>query len=119
MKEISFRTKKEKKKYFLILSFLIILTLVNIYGLLTYNNPVPIDSPSFLPVVKRRQNTIVAMLIAATCQALATLVFQTVTNNRIITPSLLGFEAIYFTVNTATMYFLGINTFIALSGTTY
>ena len=119
MKEISFRTSKEKKKNFLILSFLIILTLVNIYGLLTYNNPVPIDSPSFLPVVKRRQNTIVAMLIAATCQALATLVFQTVTNNRIITPSLLGFEAIYFTVNTATMYFLGINTFIALSGTTY
>lgn len=119
MKEISFRTKKEKEKYFLILSFLIILTLVNIYGLLTYNNPVPIDSPSFLPVVKRRQNAIVAMLIAATCQALATLVFQTVTNNRIITPSLLGFEAIYSTVNTATMYFLGINTFIALSGRTY
>ena len=119
MKEISFRTSKEKKKYFLILSFLIILTLVNIYGLLTYNNPVPIDSPSFLPVVKRRQNAIIAMLIAATCQALATLVFQTVTNNRIITPSLLGFEAIYSTINTASMYFLGINAFIALSGTTY
>lgn len=119
MKEISFRTSKEKKKYFLILAFLIILTLVNIYGLLTYNNPVPIDSPSFLPVVKRRQNAIIAMLIAATCQALATLVFQTVTNNRIITPSLLGFEAIYSTINTASMYFLGINAFIALSGTTY
>ena len=119
MKEISFRTNKEKKKYFIILSILFFLTLVNIYGLLTYNNPVPIDSPSFLPVVRRRQNAIIAMLLAATCQAFATLLFQTVTNNKIITPSLLGFEAIYSTINTATMYFLGINSFIALSGMTY
>ncbi len=119
MKEISFRTDKEKKNYFIILSILIFLTLVNIYGLLTYNNPVPIDSPSFLPVVKRRQNAIIAMLLAATCQAFATLLFQTVTNNKIITPSLLGFEAIYSTINTATMYFLGINAFIAISGMKY
>lgn len=89
MKEISFRSNKEKKKYFIILSILIVLTLLNIFSLLVYNNPVPIDSPSFLPVVRRRQNAIIAMLIAATCQALATLLFQTVTNNRVITPSLL------------------------------
>ncbi len=103
----------------MILSILIFLTLVSIYGLLTYNNPVAIDSPSFLPVIKRRQNAIIAMLIAATCHAFATLLFQTVTNNRIITPSLLGFEAVYSTINTATMYFLGINSFIALSGMTF
>lgn len=119
MKEISFRSKKEKKKYFIILSILIGLTLLNIFGLLVYNNPVPIDSPSFLPVVRRRENAIIAMLIAATCQALATLVFQTVTNNKVITPSLLGFEAIYSTINTSTMYFLGVNAFMALSGMTY
>lgn len=119
MKDISFRTSKEKHKYFMILLILIFLTLVSIYGLLTYNNPVAIDSPSFLPVIKRRQNAIIAMLIAATCHAFATLLFQTVTNNRIITPSLLGFEAVYSTINTATMYFLGINSFIALSGMTF
>ena len=119
MKEISFRSNKEKKKYLIILSILIVMTLLNIFGLLVYNNPVPLDSPSFLPVVRRRQNAIIAMLIAATCQALATLLFQTVTNNRVITPSLLGFEAIYSTINTATMYFLGINAFIAISGMSY
>ena len=113
MKEISFRTDKEKKNYFIILSILIFLTLVNVY------KRQPIDSPSFLPVVKRRQNAIIAMILAATCQAFATLLFQTVTNNKIITPSLLGFEAIYSTINTATMYFLGINAFIAISGMKY
>ena len=119
MNQISFRQSKDKTRYFLILAFLICLTLLNIYGLLTYNNPVPIDSPSFLPVVKRRQNSIIAMLIAATCQALATLIFQSVTNNKIITPSLLGFEAIYSTINTSTMYFLGVTAFTAMTGMTY
>lgn len=116
MKALSFRKRKDKLRYFIILGFLICLTILNIYGLLTYNNPVPIDSPSFLPVIARRKNSIIAMLIAATCQSLATLVFQTVTNNKVITPSLLGFEAIYSSINTATMYFLGANAFIALSG---
>ena len=101
------------------LSILIFLSLVSIYGLLKYNNPVAVDSPSFLPVIRRRQNAIIAMLIAATCHAFSTLLFQTITNNRIITPSLLGFEAVYSTINTATMYFLGINSFIAISGMTF
>lgn len=119
MREISFRTSKEKQKYFITLSILIFLSLVSIHGVLTYNNPVAVDSPSYLPVIRRRQNAIIAMLIAATCHAFATLLFQTITNNRIITPSLLGFEAVYSTINTATMYFLGINSFIAISGMTF
>lgn len=98
---------------------MIFLSLVSIHGVLTYNNPVAVDSPSYLPVIRRRQNAIIAMLIAATCHAFATLLFQTITNNRIITPSLLGFEAVYSTINTATMYFLGINSFIAISGMTF
>lgn len=119
MRDLSFRTSKEKQKYFMTLSILIFLSLVSIYGLLKYNNPVAVDSPSFLPVIRRRQNAIIAMLIAATCHAFSTLLFQTITNNRIITPSLLGFEAVYSTINTATMYFLGINSFIAISGMTF
>lgn len=98
---------------------MIFLSLVSIHGVLTYNNPVAVDSPSYLPVIRRRQNAIIAMLIAATCHAFATLLFQTITNNRIITPSLLGFEAVYSTINTATMHFLGINSFIAISGMTF
>ena len=119
MRDLSFRTSKEKQKYFMTLSILIFLSLVSIYGLLKYNNPVAVDSPSFLPVIRRRQNAIIAMLIAVTCHAFSTLLFQTITNNRIITPSLLGFEAVYSTINTATMYFLGINSFIAISGMTF
>ena len=112
----SFRSDKERKSYILALIILSLLSVLIIYGLLVYNNPVSIDSPSFLPVIKRRKNAIIAMTIAAICQAVGSILFQSVTNNKIITPSILGFEAIYSTVNTAIMYILGIGGFMALDG---
>ncbi len=112
----AFRDKKERKKYWIILSILIILGVIAAYGLLVYNNPVPIDSPSFVPVVRRRVVAVIAMLIAAICQSLSTVAFQTITNNRVITPSLLGFEALYSTIHTTTIFFLGATTFIQFVG---
>ena len=113
-KNIAFRKNKDKRNYYLICIFLFVLGLAFSYGLLVYNNPVPIDSPSFLPVIKRRQNALIAMGLAAICQALGTVVFQTITSNKIITPSLLGFEAIYSTIQTSLMYFLGLKMFLKL-----
>lgn len=112
----AFRSKKEEKRYWTLLITLIALGSLAAYGLLVYNNPVPVDSPSFIPVVKRRMVAIVAMTISAVCQALSTVAFQSITNNRVITPSLLGFEALYSTINTSTMFFLGASAFISLSG---
>lgn len=57
-----------------------------------------------------------AMLIAAVCQSLSTVAFQSVTNNKIITPSLLGFEALYSTIHTSTMFFLGLTSFLSFTG---
>lgn len=110
----SFRSKRERKAYYRLCLALLILAFLFTYGLLVYNNPVPISSPSFLPVIKRRQNALIAMAMASVCQALATVIFQTITSNKIITPSLLGFEAIYATINTSVMYFLGVSVFLAL-----
>jgi len=108
----AFRSEKEKRRYWILLIALFVLGALASYGLLVYKNPVPIDSPSFLPVVRRRMVALAAMLISAICQSLATVVFQTSTNNRIITPSLLGFEALYSTIHTATIFFFGTTVFI-------
>lgn len=113
----AFRCKKEEKRYWIILITLIALGALASYGLLVYNNPVPIDSPSFIPVVRRRMIALIAMIIAAVCQSLSTVGFQSITNNRVITPSLLGFEALYSTIHTSTMFFFGISTFVGFSGT--
>ena len=112
----AFRSKKEEKNYWILLITLIVLGVFASYGLLTFNNPVPIDSPSFLPVVKRRMFALTAMIIAAVCQSLSTVTFQSITSNRIITPSLLGFEALYSTIHTSTIFFFGASAFINFSG---
>ncbi|MFD2628138.1 iron chelate uptake ABC transporter family permease subunit [Oceanobacillus kapialis] len=112
----AFRTKKEEKRYWILLITVIILGAISTYGLLVYNNPVPIDSPSFIPVVERRIVGVVAMLIAAVCHGLSTVAFQSITNNRIITPSLLGFESLYSTIHTSTMFLFGASALVNFSG---
>ncbi|WAJ24156.1 MULTISPECIES: iron chelate uptake ABC transporter family permease subunit [Clostridia] len=113
----AFRSRKEETRYWILLITLFVLGSLATYGLLVYNNPVPMGSPSFVPIVKRRLTAIVAMVIAAVCQSLATVAFQSSTNNRILTPSLLGFEALYSTIHTSTMFFFGAGVFIKFKGT--
>ena len=112
----AFRSSKEKRRYWLFLGLFTFLGLLMAYGLLIYHNPVPVNSPSFLPIVKRRFVAVLAMLIAATCHSLATVAFQSVTNNRIITPSLLGFESLYSTIQTGIIFFLGTQALIGFKG---
>ncbi|MFD0960017.1 iron chelate uptake ABC transporter family permease subunit [Paenibacillus chungangensis] len=112
----AFRSKKEETRYWILLSLFIVLGLLSSYGLLVYNNPIPVDSPSFIPVVTRRLEAIVAMIIAAICHSLSTVAFQSITNNRIITPSLLGFESLYSTIHTSTLFFFGASALISFSG---
>lgn len=112
----TFRNKEEMKRYWILIILFAVASLLAIFGLLVYNNPVPIDSPSFPMVAQRRLNGVIAMLIAATCQSLSTVAFQTVTRNRVITPSLLGFEAVYSTVQTAFIFFAGTAGLLSLTG---
>jgi iron complex transport system permease protein len=112
----AFPSKKEEKRYWILLITLIALGTLASYGLLVYNNPVPIDSPSFIPVVRKRMVALIAMIIAAICQSLSTVAFQSITNNKVITPSLLGFEALYSTIHTSTMFLFGVSTFMSFSG---
>lgn len=113
----AFRSKKEETRYWVLLITLIIFGLLASYGLLVYNNPVPINSPSFIPVVRRRMVALTAMVLAAICQSLSTVAFQSITSNKVITPSLLGFESLYGTIHTSTIFFFGASTFINFKGT--
>lgn len=112
----AFRSFQEEKRYWRLLLALLALGLLATYALLVYKNPVPINSPSFIPVIRRRLVAVTAMVIAAVCQSLSTVAFQSITNNKIITPSLLGFEALYSTIHTSTIFFLGAAAFINFSG---
>ncbi|MDV2978494.1 UNVERIFIED_CONTAM: iron chelate uptake ABC transporter family permease subunit [Actinomycetes bacterium ARC8] len=101
-------TKQIRKRYWITLSIMIGLALFFGIGLLVWDNPMPFGSDGFWIIAKLRASNILTMVIVAACQAIATVAFQTVTNNRIITPSIMGFEALYRVVQTGAVSVLGV-----------
>ncbi|MCG7285659.1 iron chelate uptake ABC transporter family permease subunit [Cellulomonas sp. ACRRI] len=85
-------------------------------GVLTYGNPAPPGSPGFWVIVRSRFASVGTILVVAFCQGVATVVFHTVTNNRILTPSILGFDAMYRVIQTALVFLFGAGTLAATDG---
>lgn len=54
-----------------------------------------------------RGTKLAAMLLVAVAIAVSTVLFQTITNNRILTPSIMGFDALYALIQTVLVFFLG------------
>jgi iron complex transport system permease protein len=48
-----------------------------------------------------------AIVLVAYAVAVSTILFQTVTNNRILTPSIMGFDALYILIQTVLVFLLG------------
>lgn len=85
-------------------------------GVLTWGNPLPFGTVAFWRVVELRATTLVVVLVVAVCQACATVAFQTVTNNRILTPSIMGFESLYVVIQTGAVYLFGVAGVVLLQG---
>ncbi|WP_411374743.1 iron chelate uptake ABC transporter family permease subunit [Arthrobacter sp. MPF02] len=58
-------------------------------------------------VLPRRGIKVAAMLLVAVTVGVSTLLFQTVTANRILTPSIMGFDSLYILIQTALAFTLG------------
>lgn len=69
------------------------------------------DSYSY--ALPRRAIKVMAMLITGAAIAYATVVFQTITHNRILTPSIMGLDSLYQLLQTVLIFMLG-STHIAL-----
>lgn len=63
----------------------------------------------------RRAYKIAAMIIAGSAIAFSTVIFQTVTHNRILTPSIIGLDWLFLLVQTLLIYFLGGRNFAMIS----
>lgn len=62
---------------------------------------------SFAFAFPRRLNMVGAMVVAAFTQGVGTVVFHTVTNNRILTPSIIGFDSMYTLMQTLMVFVFG------------
>lgn len=66
-------------------------------------------------IIPRRASRLAAMIIGGVCVAWSSIVFQTLTNNRILTPAIMGYEAIYLLLQSLLILFLGTQSLIILS----
>ena len=108
MREVgAFQTSQSKRRYWLLTAVFAAAAVLFTAGLLAWDNPMEFGTRGYWLIAERRMNSVIAMALVAVCQAVATVAFQTVTNNRIITPSIMGFESLYVAIHTSTVYFLG------------
>lgn len=89
----------------LVVLAVVVLTLIAVY-LFT-------DIPgSLLFALRIRGLTVLAMLVVAVAVGVSTVVFHTITQNRILTPSIMGFDAFYMLIATIIVFFFGSASFL-------
>ncbi|NLT29673.1 MAG: enterochelin ABC transporter permease, partial [Propionibacterium sp.] len=112
----AFPTPAAARRYWIILISLAIAAPLLLFANLAWANPMPIGSRGFWLIAELRATSMVIVVVVAFCQGIATVAFHTITNNRIITPSIMGFEALYVAVQTTAVYLLGVAGVMAVQG---
>lgn len=109
-KEVSTTAKYKANIRKLVILGGIVLLAVILY--MTVN--VRFDNPKLLQYsMKTRAPKVVAMLLVAVCIGAASMVFQSVINNTIVTPCLLGMNSLYTLIHTAVVFFFGSASLVA------
>ena len=70
---------------------------------------------SFDYALPRRGIKVMAMVITGIAIAYATIIFQTITHNRILTPSMMGFDSLYMLLQTLIIFALGSSHFLVVN----
>ena len=109
MKSNASSVRESSRKKFLLL-FLLSIILITLY--MTVN--VRFDHPKlFAYAMEKRAAKAVVMIVVAFTIGAASLIFQSVINNTIVTPCLLGMNSLYSLVHTAVVFFLGTGSLFA------
>ncbi|SEQ52751.1 iron chelate uptake ABC transporter family permease subunit [Basfia succiniciproducens] len=64
-----------------------------------------------------RSLSLVAIVVTGAAIALATMIFQTIVNNRILTPSILGLDSLYLLIQTLIIFLFGSKTLLGINQT--
>src|SRR3954469_13550341 len=63
----------------------------------------------------KRMIRVAAMVVTGVAIAYSTVVFQTITHNRILTPSVMGLDSMYMVVQTCIYFFLGSTSILVIN----
>lgn len=101
---------KRNKQYLVMIGLVIIISLL--YLLLGVDMS---DSSLFLYSMKMRIPKLIVMLIVSISIGGASIVFQSIINNRIVTPCLLGMNSLYSLIHTAVVFFVGSSSILVVN----
>jgi len=109
-KELSTTAKYKSSVRMLVIMGVLVLACIAAYLFIN----VRFDNPKFFWYsMKLRIPKIIAMLIVAICIGAASLVFQSVINNTIVTPCLLGMNSLYSLIHTIVVFVFGSASLVA------
>lgn len=100
-KTLSLPAKRLMLLSFIALGAIVLFMTINLRGNIHY-------------VLVHRGLILATMLLVAFAAGIATVLFQTVTNNRILTPSVMGLEALFILIQTLLIFFVDANGFRVL-----
>lgn len=63
-------------------------------------------------ILPRRTMKVIAMIFTGGAIAFSTVIFQTITNNRILTPSIMGLDSLYLLIQTVVVFLFGSQTLL-------
>jgi len=112
-----FVTPAARTRYIVLVAVLAAVAVAATAGILLWGNEAEPGSRAFWLIARMRVDSLGVIALVALCHAFATVSFHTVTGNRIITPSIMGFEALYVAVQTAAVYVLGAAGVAVVTGT--
>lgn len=98
MQHVIHKDKLRKRIYLMSIILLVVILLFLIYG---------IDKNSVQYALSKRIPKVIAMILGGGCIAFTTVIFQTVTHNEILTPSVLGLDSLYVLIQTIIVFMFG------------
>src|SRR5699024_6632956 len=66
-------------------------------------------------ILPKRIVKVVAIILTGSAIALSTTIFMTITNNRILTPSVMGLDSLYMLTQTIMLFLLGANSLVMMN----
>ncbi|MGV3537801.1 iron chelate uptake ABC transporter family permease subunit, partial [Streptococcus agalactiae] len=97
------------------LLILLILLIATIILFLIYGIPTDANEFLIIYILKTRYQKLIALILVGICIGSSSLIFQTLTNNRLLTPSIIGLDSLYVLIQTGLMYLIGAQRVIKFS----
>lgn len=97
--QLNIREKREVKKIYILLAITVLVTAIFV--------GIGLNSSNASYLLAKRIPKVAAIVISGGCIAFASIIFQTITNNRILTPSILGLDSVYSFFQTIVVFIFG------------